>query len=137
MAISAFQKTVRVKIPVGSEDVVLICRKPNAGELSQFLNARFVRKGRKIESRLIEARGEFIDRILVDAENVEYETAAGERKPLNRNTQLSEEDKAYAGGILGVKVESWKDLIALNWKSSAAMHFEDAAPEDEEDGSKN
>lgn len=131
MAVSAFSKTVRVVVPVGDEQVVLICRKPTAEELNRFLSARFVSKGRKVQSNLVEARLKFMDRILVNVENAEYETASGESKPLNNQTQLSEDDRAFASSVLGAPVQSWKDLVNMTWKCSAAMSFEESIPEDE------
>jgi hypothetical protein len=123
---------VRISVPVSGEEVVLICRRPTSAEMSDFLSKRFTAKGRKVHSHLYEAREELMAKILVDAENAEYETQQGERKPLNAQTVLSDEEKAYWSGILGKKVNGWFDLIPLSWLSSAAMAFEDPQPDDEE-----
>jgi hypothetical protein len=128
---------VRIPVPVGGEEVILICRRPTAAETSGFLSRRFTQHGRKVKSKLYEAREELMAQILVDAENAEYETKNGERKPLNAQTVLSDEDKAYWSGILGKTVFNWFDLIPLSWLSSAAMTFEDSAPDGEEEQEKN
>lgn len=123
---------VRISVPVGEENVVLICRRPTAAELNAFLKERFEARGKKVRSHLYEAREELMRKVLVDAENAEYERKDGATAPLNSKTVLSDEDKAHWSSILGRKVETWIDLVPLSWLSSAAMHFEDAAPEGEE-----
>lgn len=127
---------LRIPVPVGNEDVVFICRRPRAKEISTFLNNRWRRGPRgKIVDRLYEARREFVDSILIDVENVTWKTAAGDAAPLNAATSLSEADRQHWSDVLGEPVTSWKDLIPLNWKSAVAMHFEDAlnlSGEDEE-----
>ena len=125
--------TKRIAIDVNGETVVFICRTPSTPELSQFLNSRFATKRNKVESRVYEARAAFMDKISVDIENATYAAADGQEKPLSVKTDLSADDKTYWSGILGTRVETWKDLVPLTWKSSAAMKFEDssAAPEDE------
>jgi hypothetical protein len=128
---AVISSTIRIDVPVGDETVTFICRRPTAQEQSKFLTNRFEAKGRKVKSHLYEARAALIDKVLIDVKNAEYETAAGERRPLNKETQLTEEDKRHWSGIFGTAVESWKDLIPMSWKSSAAMHFEDPQPEGE------
>jgi hypothetical protein len=125
--------TIAINIPVGDETVVLVCRRPTTQEQSKFLKDRFEAKGRKVKSHLYETRVALIDKILLDVKNAEYETASGERKPLNNGTSLADEDKRHWSGILGTTVETWRDLIPPSWKSSAAMRFEDPQPEDDED----
>jgi hypothetical protein len=125
---------VRIPIQVGGEDVVLICRRPTSAELNAFLSSRFMAHGRKVKSKLYDAREELMYKVLVDAENAEYETKAGERRPLHAQTVISDEDKAYWSGILGKQVSTWVDLIPLSWLSSGAMAFEDAQPEEETTG---
>jgi hypothetical protein len=129
----AFSSKVRIPVDVSGEVVTFICRKPTGKETSQFLNKRFVTERNKVKSRLYDARQDFANSIIVDVENATYENAAGEVLPINAQTVLSEEDKRYCSGILGEPVETWKDLIPLNWKVAVAMHFEDA-PEGEEPG---
>ena len=124
--------TININIPVGDETVVLVCRRPTAQEQSTFLKDRFEAKGRKVKSHLYESRAALIDKILIDVRNAEFETAAGERFTLNKDTALSESDRHWWSNLLGVTVTCWKDLIPVSWKSSAAMRFEDAQPEDEE-----
>jgi hypothetical protein len=128
---------VRIPVPVGDDTVVFICRRPTAAEQSEFLSARFQAKGRKVKSHLYDARQDLIYKVLVDMEGAEYETKAGERQPLNARTLLSDEDKGYWAGILGEQVTSWVDLIPVSWLSSAAMFFEDPAPEEAEGDRKN
>jgi len=127
----AFQQKVRISIDVAGERVTFICRPPTGKEVSEFLNRRFVTRRNKIESRLYDARRDFVDSILLDIENAEWENANGELLPLNAATELTEEDKRHCAAILGAPVESWKDLIPLNWKASVAMHFEDVQGEGE------
>jgi hypothetical protein len=122
----AFDTRVRVAVDVGGEDVVFICRTPTARETSVFLNNRFVTKRNKVTSHLYEARAEFISAIVVDVENAQFRNAAGEVLPLNAQTVLTDDDKRQCGAVLGVQIETWKDLIPLSWKSSAAMKFEDS-----------
>lgn len=130
---------LRIPVPVGSEDVIFICRRPKAREISNFLNNRWRRGPRgKIVDRLYEARREFVDSVLIDVENVTWKTAAGETLPLNSSTQLSDRDRELWSEIMGEPVTGWKDLIPLNWKSAVAMQFEDAlalSSEDEEGNS--
>ncbi len=123
---------VRISVPIGNESVVLICRRPTAAELNAFLQRRFEAKGKKVKSHLYDAREELMYRILVDAENAEYEHKDGTTAPLNARTVLSEDDKAHWSSVLGKQVNTWIDLVPLSWLSSAAMHFEDPSPEDEE-----
>jgi hypothetical protein len=133
----AFDTRVRVAVDVGGEDVVFICRTPTAKETSAFLNNRFVTKRNKVTSHLYDARANFMDAIVVDVENAQFRNAAGEVLPLNAQTVLTDDDKRQCGAVLGVQVESWKDLIPLSWKSSAAMKFEDsqsASGEEEPEG---
>ncbi|HZL56927.1 MAG TPA: hypothetical protein VFC21_07590 [Bryobacteraceae bacterium] len=128
----------RVAIDVNGETVVFICRTPSAGEMSAFLNSRFITKRNKVESRAYEAREAFMDKVAIDIENATYAGADGVEKPLDASTVLSSDEKTYLAGILGKPVDSWKDVIPMQWKSSAAQRFEDSAtaPE-EEDGTKN
>lgn len=123
--------SIRIKVPVGDDSVEFICRRPTAEEQSKFLRDRFETKGRKVKSHLYETRVALIDRIATDIAGAQYENAAGETVPLNAQTVLSEEDKRKWAGILGVPVKDWRDLVPASWKSSAAMRFEDAQPEDE------
>lgn len=128
----AFESTIRIQIPVGGETVTFVCRQPSAQEVSKFLDTRFETRRNKVRSRVYEARAVLIDKILVDIENAEFRDAEGAVRPLNAQTQLSEQDKAACSAVMGLQVESWKDLIPLNWKASAAMRFEEAAPEENE-----
>jgi hypothetical protein len=132
--ISTLSSNIRIPIPVGDEEVVLICRKPTTEEMNNFLSSRFVAKGRKVQQNFVEERVKLIDKILVNIENVGYENAQGEMVPLTAQTQLSDEDKAHAAALLGCKVGSWKDLINVNWKCAAAMRFEEPQTEDGGDG---
>ena len=125
--------TVSIRIPVGDETVTFICRRPSASEHSKFLRDRFEAKGRKMQNHLYEAREALIDKILVDVQGAEFETAEGIGVALNNKTTLNDADVAKWSGLLGVQVTSWKDLIPASWKSSAAMRFEDAQPDDEAD----
>jgi hypothetical protein len=125
---------VRIPVPVGEETVVFICRQPSSAELSEFLGRRFTAKGRRVKSNLYDAREELMRKVLIDIEGAEFETKAGERKPLNAGAVLSDEDKGYWSDILGKPVTAWVHLIPLSWLSSAAMHFEDPAPEEEGQG---
>lgn len=122
---------VRVKVQVGSDTVVLVCRRPTAPEQSAFLGARFKTKGRKVKSELYEAREAFIDKILIDAEGAEFASGTGVR-PLNASTDLSAEDRQQWTRIMGKPVDRWQDLIPVSWKSSAAMTFEDPAQDEGE-----
>lgn len=124
---------VSIKVPVGGETVTFVCRRPSAQVMSAFLKNRFETKGKRVKSNLYEARATLIDKILFDIEGAEYESADGQSVPLNRNTVLTDADKQKWQGILGIPVNDWKDLIPLSWKSSAAMSFEDAQPDDEAD----
>jgi len=125
---------IRITVPVSGEDVVFICRRPAAKEISQFLSSRNRTHRNKVTSRLYEAREEFARSIIQDAENVSYRSVTGEELPLNARTSLSAEDKEHWSKVLGVKVESWLDLIPLSWFSSVAMYFEDSLPDDGPEG---
>jgi hypothetical protein len=128
---------VEVNIDVQGETVCLVCRHPSAAELSGLLRGRYQAKGRKVKDRLYETRRDFIDRILIDCRNATFANAKHESVALDASTVLTDEDKTLWSGILGERVEIWKDLIPLNWKSSAAMTFEDQMPSDEGDGQGN
>jgi hypothetical protein len=117
---------IRIKIDVAGETVTFICRRPAGRMISEFLTKRFVTRRNKVESRLYEARGEFADSIILDVENAQYERADGTMAALNAETVLTDQDKQYWTGILGSPVQTWKDLIPLNWKVGVAMYFEDA-----------
>jgi hypothetical protein len=123
----AVATTRRVAIDVNGEIVVFVCRTPSAPELSQFLNGRFETKRNKVNSRVYEAREAFINKILIDVENATYSGADGAEQPLSAATSLSDQDQAYWSGIMGTQVKTWKDLIPMSWKSSAAQRFEDSA----------
>ncbi len=132
--ISTLSSNIRISIPVGDEEVVLICRKPTTDEVNHFLSSRFVARGRKVQQNFVEERVKFVDKVLVNVENVGYENAQGEMVPLTAQTPLSDEDKAHAAKLLGCKVESWKDLINVAWKCAAAMRFEEPQIEEGGDG---
>ncbi len=126
--------SIKIPIEVGGETVNLICRRPTAKELSSFLSSRFVQKRNKMQSRIYEARSEFIDQILVDVENAQVQNAAGDVLEITKDLVLTEDDKRHLTSSLGDNIENWRDLIPLNWKASAAMYFEDqhqAAPDEE------
>jgi hypothetical protein len=125
--------TVSVTVPVGDDKVVMVCRRPTAAELSRFLGDRFESKGKKVKSRLYEARTALVDKILVDARGASFQDAAGETRVLDASTTLNDDDKRMWAGIMGKPVETWKDLIPESWKSSVAMTFEDAQPDEESD----
>ncbi len=127
----SFSDQVRIAIDVQDETVTFICRQPTGKEVSEFLSRRFITKRNKVQSRLYEAREEFVNRILLDVENAQYKNAKGEVLPLTKDTQLSDEDKRFCSSVLGTQVETWKDLIPLNWKCGVALHFEDTAAGDE------
>jgi hypothetical protein len=135
--IATFTRQIRIPIEVGGEQVVLICRKPTADEVNQFLSSRFVAKGRKVEQRFVQERVKLVDRILIGVENAGYENAQGNLVPLTAETELSDADRAYASETLGFQVKSWKDLVSVNWKCAAAMQFEEPQSDPEEKGEKN
>ena len=122
------KKLVRIVVSAGNEDVIFVCRKPNARDMAKFLNSRYTQRRNKIETRLYEARAEFVDAILVDVENVTFKNSAGVSVPLNAQTQFTDEDRASWAADLDVRPSelTWKDLLPLNWKSGVAMYFEDA-----------
>jgi hypothetical protein len=126
---------IRISVPIGSEDVVFVCRRPSAKEISKFLSSRYIQKRNKVEARLYEAREAFVNSILVDVENVTFRNAANESLPLNAATILTEADRASWAAQLDVKPSelTWKDMVPLNWKSGVAMYFEDAQSEKEDD----
>jgi hypothetical protein len=118
--------SVRIRVPVGDDDVVFVCRRPTGREISKFLSSRYVTKRNKMEPRLYEARLEFVNSILRDVEKATFRNAAGDELPLNAAATLTAEDKALWSGTLGEPVECWKDLIPVTWKSAVAMYFEDS-----------
>ena len=126
--------TIRISVPVGDEDVILVCRRPSADEVSKFLNSRFTTHRNKVKSNLYPARVAFVDSILVDAENVTFVTASGEEKPLNAATVLTPDDASHWSKVLGEAVSCWKDLISMPWKSTVAMYFEEQQGGGEEQG---
>jgi hypothetical protein len=120
--------TVRIPVDVeGGERVVLVCRRPTAAETSHHLTARFRQKGSRIQNNSTEAREALMDKILVDVEGVEYERPDHSAVKLSAATVFTDEEKAYLSSIFGGRVETWKDAIPVNWKSSAATYFEDNA----------
>lgn len=125
---------IRITVPVPGDEVVFVCRRPSAKEISKFLTSRNRTHRNKVTSRLYEAREEFARSIILDVENVSFRTASGEVKPLNAQTTLSAEDKEHWSKVLDVKVESWLDLISISWFSSVAMFFEDTLPDDGAEG---
>jgi len=131
MPVASFRKSIRIRVIVGDETVVLVCRQPTGAEVSKFLSERFTQKGRKITNHHGEARVAFINRILIDVENATYENADGQMLPLNAQTSLTEGDLAYASRILDIPVRDWKDLVNASWKATAAMTFEESQVEDE------
>lgn len=134
----ALASKLRIPIAVGGETVIMICRQPTAKEVSTFLAQRFETKRNKVHSRLYEARPVFARKIVLDAENAEYESASGAILPLNARNAIPEEDRRHAAALLGRAVDSWLDLIPDSWLSAVAMRFEDAAADDDdEDGEGN
>ena len=131
MPVQSFARMRRITIPVGDEQVILILREPTSKERSDFLTARFQVQGRKVKSHVSEARARFIRPLLLEIENAEYENADGVFVPLNSKVTLSETDKSSVGLVLGAPVNDWRDLVNVTWLSSAAMAYEDAAPETE------
>ncbi len=129
MSVSSFSKVRKIRIPVGEESVTVIVREPSSKERSDFLTSRFQMEGRKVKNQMTESRARFIRPLLLDLDNATYETADGAEKPLNKTTTLTEEDKTFMEGVLGIPVKDWRDLVNVSWLSSAAMAFEDAAPE--------
>ena len=129
MSVSSFSKTRRITIPVGDEAVVIIVKEPSSKERSDFLSSRFAMQGRKVKNQMTEARAKFIRPLLLDVENATFEDAQGSPHPLNKSTTLSDEDKSYVELVLGIPVKDWRDLVNVSWLSSAAMAFEDTAPE--------
>jgi hypothetical protein len=123
----------RVSIDVAGGTVTFICRTPSASEQSKFLNSRFATKRNKVETRVYAARAEFMDQITVDVEGVTYVNAEGAEFPLNAAASLTDADKAKWTAVLGVTIKSFRDLIPLSWKSSAAQRFEDSNNSDSED----
>ena len=128
--------SIRIAISAGSEDVVFICRRPSGKEISKFLGKRFTTHRNKVQSRLYEARAEFVDSILLDVENVTFRTVEGETVPLNSKLQLTDADRAAWAVNLDVRAAEvdWKSLIPINWKSSVAMFFEDSGSDEESSG---
>ena len=129
MSVSSFSKVRKIRIPVGEESVTVIVREPSSKERSDFLTSRFQMEGRKVKNQMTESRARFIRPLLLDLDNATYETADGTEKPLNKTTTLTDEDKTFMEGVLGMPVRDWRDLVNISWLSSAAMAFEDAAPE--------
>lgn len=122
---------IRIRVPVGDDEVVFICRRPSTKEISKFLSSRYVQKRNKVETRLYEAREAFVNSILLDVENVTFKSAAGESIALNSQTTLMESDRQSYAEQLGVppSAVTWKDLIPVNWKSGVAMIWEDTQAE--------
>jgi hypothetical protein len=124
----------RVSINIAGDVVTFICRTPTAEEHSKFLNGRFNTKKNRVESNVYPARAAFMDKITVNIEGATYEDAEGVERPLNASTSFTDADKKKWAGELGLpSIESWRDLIPLSWKSSAAQQFEDSATAAEED----
>ena len=114
MAVKVNRDFVRVKVPVGDEDAILIFKQPSSESLSKLFKGRF-KQGRrgKVDDRSFEARTNFAKENLHDVENVVCEDEKGKDKPLNRN------------------VEGWFDKLDPTWLISAVMTFEekDAEPD--------
>lgn len=95
---------------------VLVVSRPTRAQLKRLLSSRFVRKGNKIEDRSTEAREEFMNDILKSTKNIEVRSDSGEYVPLTPS------------------LPGWRDRIPLNWKTAAALRFEEGeilTPEDE------
>lgn len=129
MALISPHKTIRIDVGEG-EPVELIVRRPNAAEHSAFLKSRLKERRNKVKTEVFEARQAFLDKILVDCRGVKIEDADGESIDLNAKTEITPGLRELYG--LGDK-DGWRDLIPVNWKSTAAMHFEESEQvEDEE-----
>lgn len=121
---------IRIRVNTGQDEpAILIVRRPSADAVQRFLKARTVTRRNKLENHAYEARIDFIDGILVDVEGVAYEDLQGEVHPLNSSVSLENVHPDVRGSA-----SSWKDLIPVNWKSSAAMYFEDSDDAEEERG---
>lgn len=94
---------------------ILVLRRPSNKALKHFLSARFPRRGNKVEDNTTGAREAFIDAHLTGVKNLEVRSDAG-----------------YVP--LGPVIPNWKEKIPLNWKTAAALRFEEGevlTPEDE------
>ena len=113
--IIANEDTRRIRVLVGDENIYFVCRHPTARELADFLKARWKagRRG-KVDDRSNEERLKFVDKVLLNVENVHYRDESGKIRPLNSN------------------VPEWKKYLRPEWKISAAQVFEERDAEDAE-----
>lgn len=98
----------RIAVRLGGppeDDPVLIIRRPTDDEIHDFYNARF--EGARGTPRYSQARAEFVDRILLDVQNVEVEIEPGRFVPLTP------------------AIPGWKGWIDAGWKSSVAAMYEE------------
>lgn len=131
MALISPHKTIRIDVGEG-DPVELIVRQPTAAEHSAFLKSRLKERRNKVKSEVFEARQAFLDKILVDCRNVKIEDVDGTSIDLNRNAEITPGLRELYG--LGEK-DGWRDLIPPNWKSAAAMHFEEPEQVGDDEGS--
>lgn len=111
------EENVRISVTVGDEQVVFIFP-PYDGmrmEIKELATSRIRGRGLKQRMDIHGARERFVDKTLLDIENVNYRDEKGEAKPLNN------------------KVKDWKTKIPFNWKSSAASFFEESEVLSEEE----
>lgn len=125
---------IRLKIDVGgSEPIVLVLRRSSAQQVSKFLDRRFTTRRNKMVNRSVSARIEFIDSLLIDVENLSVRDAAGEAHLVCAAMEMGEADQARWSELLNDQIRTFRDFIAVNWKSTAAMRFEDRVDDDYDD----
>lgn len=129
MAVLSVARTRRITVPAGDEDVVLIVRHPTAQEMAKLSTGKLHARGGKLQNDAFEARVNFLRPLLVNVENAAVELSDGSIAKLSAEMSLSADDCRHLSAILGVTVETWRDVVAPQWLASAAMTFEEVVAE--------
>ncbi len=115
--------------PKGGETLSVTMRRPTTTELDRYYRSRHKAVQDKESKEIVvvdsatPARIALVDALLVDLRGLEMDTSVGLRTP-GRDCFLSEEDKAALTKEFGRPVESWRDLIPVEWRVEWTSRFE-------------
>lgn len=106
------------------DKITVEMRYPTTTELSKHLNARFPKHGNIIKTQVVEARVAFTKMLLVNVKGLEIEGEDGTTITIDRNTVLSDDDKAIWSAALRHPVETWMDLFPAATLAAWAIRAE-------------
>ncbi|MBI5427260.1 MAG: hypothetical protein HZA02_03150 [Nitrospinae bacterium] len=107
----------RVAVPVGKDKAVLLLRNYDTEEYTQFLSDRYLLKhGGRVEDRSMQARIDFIDKLLVGVE------AMNEHGQPDYVTYV--DPASGTQEKLTPQVDHWRDFVNPSWKIAAALELE-------------